>query len=54
MHEEEKSEEYMPDRSDFKSVPAGRLGAFFDVHSVAASGEIDWPLNTAVRAASEP
>ena len=53
MHEEEDGDEHMPDRLDLKS--AGRLGAFFDVHSIAAGGgDVDWPLSPAVHAASEP
>jgi len=53
MHEEEEGDDYMPDRSDLKS--AARLGAFFDVHSIAAAGgEVDWPLNAAVHTVSEP
>jgi hypothetical protein len=54
MHEEEKGEEHMPERSDLKPVRATRLGAFFDVHVVAAGGEVDWPLIPVVGAASEP
>jgi len=55
VHEEEEGDEHMPDRSDLLRVFAARLVAFADVRSMAAaSGEIDWPINPAVRAASEP
>jgi len=54
MHEEEDGDEHMPDRSDLKSVSAARHAAFAEVRLGAAGGEIDWPLNPAVRAAPEP
>jgi hypothetical protein len=55
MHEEEGGDKQMPDRSDLMCVFAARLAAFAEVRSVAAAGgEIDWPLNPAVRAALEP
>jgi hypothetical protein len=54
MHEEEAGEEHMPERSDLKSVSAARHAAFAEVRSLAADGEIDWPLCPVVRAASEP
>jgi hypothetical protein len=53
MHEEEEGDEKMPDRSDLKFVSAARHPAFAEVRTVAA-GEVDWPLNPAVRAATEP
>ena len=55
MREELEGDDRMPERSELKPVRAARLGAFFDVESVAAAGgEVDWPLNPAVGAASEP
>ena len=53
--EEEEGDEHMLDRSDLLRVFTARLAAFADVRSVAAAGgEIDWPINPIVRAASEP
>jgi hypothetical protein len=54
MQEEEQGDEYMPDRSDLKSVSAARHAAFAEIRLVAAGGEIDWPQKPAVGAASEP
>jgi hypothetical protein len=55
LHEEEEDDEHMPDRSDLLRVFAPRLAAFAEVRSVAATGgDTDWPINPAVRAASEP
>jgi hypothetical protein len=54
MQKEEEGDEHMPDRSDLKPVSAARHMAFAEVRTVAAGGEVDWPLNPAVGAASEP
>jgi hypothetical protein len=55
MHEEEEGNEHMPDCPDLLRVFAARLVAFAEVRSLSATGgEIDWPINSAVRAASEP
>jgi hypothetical protein len=54
MHEEEEGDDQMPDRSDLKSLSAACHTAFAEVRTVAGGGEVDWPLNPAVHAASEP
>jgi hypothetical protein len=54
MYEEEEGEDEMPDRSDPKFLSAARHAAFAESRTLAAGGEVDWPLNPAVGAASEP
>ena len=53
MHEEEESDEHMPDRSEVARA-ASRLGVLGDLNLIVAGGEIDWPLNPVVGAAPEP
>ena len=56
MHEVEETDEQMPEHSGlWRTVPAARLKSFVEVESiVAGGGDIDWPPNLAVGAASEP
>ena len=56
MHEVEETDERMPEHSDlWRTVPASRFKSFVEVESiVAGGGDIDWPLNLTVGAASEP
>jgi hypothetical protein len=49
-------DEHMPDQSDLaKRASSGRVGALLEGQSRSVpGGEIDWPLNPAAGARSEP
>jgi hypothetical protein len=56
MDDRTERDEHMPDQSDLaKRLSAGRVGALLEGQPcIAAGGEVDWPLNPATSAGSDP